>query len=192
MEPSNCECKAITRGYRGYTEEDSTRCPQFTKRVPSSSPRRNWFTQGHSWILFCCFIYGVWNWVFFYLDLESFLIHWILDSVLTTNPKVHSWGNDFRHTEPCYGFSVNLLSPTTLRHLASEKPFWIWTSLQHSKGRVGRTCASLYPCPYLSGLRKKDCFSTLTFGHDILPTQWPWISCEGTSPSSCWKSLDTN
>ena len=93
--------------------------------------------------------------------------------------QYYSWGNDFRHTEPCYGFSVNLLSLMTLRHLASEKPFWIWTSLQHSKGRVGRTCASLYPCSYLSGLRKKDCFSTLTFGHDILPTQWPWISCRG-------------
>ena len=85
---------------------------------------------------------------------------------------------------PVTGFSVNLLSLMTLRHLASEKPFWIWTSLQHSKGRVGRTCASLYPCSYLSGLRKKDCFSTLTFGHDILPMQWPWISCEGTSPSA--------
>ena len=92
---------------------------------------------------------------------------------------------------PVTGFSVNLLSLMTLRHLASEKPFWIWTSLQHSKGRVGRTCASLYPCPYLSGLRKKDCFSTLTFGHDILPTQWPLISCEGTSPSSCWECFST-
>ena len=48
MEPLSCECGAITRGYRGYTEEDSTLCPQFTKCVPSSSPRRNWFTQGHS------------------------------------------------------------------------------------------------------------------------------------------------
>ena len=80
---------------------------------------------------------------------------------------------------PVTGFSVNLLSLMTLRHLASEKPFWTWTSLQHSKGRVGRTCASLYPCSYLSGLRKKDCFSTLTFGHDILPMQWPRISCRG-------------
>ncbi len=37
----------------------------------------------------------------------------------------------------------------------------------------------VYPCPYLLGLRKKDCFSTLTFGHDILPMRWYWISCGG-------------
>ena len=93
---------------------------------------------------------------------------------------------------PVTGFSVNLLSLMTLRHLASEKPFWIWTSLQHSKGRVGRTCASLYPCPYLSGLRKKDCFSTLTFGNDMLQMHLPSYRLRVISPSSCWEYFDTH
>ena len=113
----------------------------------------------------------------FLLRSSNFIIHlihsWILmvliiwGSVLWTHRTLSEFGVS-RYLSP--------VSPVTLHqrnHFEYEHHFNI------QNGRGGRTCASLYPCPCLLGSREKDCFSTLTFGHDILPMQWSWISCGG-------------
>ena len=126
----------------------------------------------------------------FLLRSSNFIIHlihsWILmvliiwGSVLWTHRTLSEFGVS-RYLSP--------VSPVTLHqrnHFEYEHHF----NIQRVGGE--EPVRPFNPSRCHLGSPQKSRFSTLIFGHDILPMQWSWISCGGNSPPSCWEFLVTN